>query len=54
MTNEIDSLKKILKQDNKNTDIWIKLGYAYFQNMEPIKAIGAYLEALKLKTTIKP
>ena len=49
MTTEIEALKKRLKKSYTNVAIWIKLGYAYFQNMEYIKAIDVYLEALKLK-----
>lgn len=52
MTNNIESLENILKQDIKNSDIWIKLGYAYFQNKEYYKAVEAYLEGLKLNPNI--
>ena len=45
---EIQMLTKLVKQEPENRNAWVQLGHNYFDSEQPMKAIEAYDQALKL------
>jgi len=45
---EIQVLKKMVADDPQNHDAWVLLGNLYFDSEQPVKAVDAYDQALKL------